>query len=73
MKDVADKKNTRGKKAVSKVVSKYERSIKAGFVKNEEGAEFPVSEIQTQNNAYTFRITLLLKKCEQRYLLKKKK
>lgn len=42
MKDVADKKGARGKKtANAKVVSKYERSVKAGYVKTKEGAEFP--------------------------------
>ena len=38
-----DKKNARGKKAATKIQTKYERSVKTGFVKNDEGAEFPVS------------------------------
>lgn len=44
MKDVADKKGARrgGKRTENaKVVSKYERSVKAGYIKTKEGAEFP--------------------------------
>ena len=47
MKDVADKKGARrgGKRTENaKVVSKYERSVKAGYIKTKEGAEFPVSD-----------------------------